>query len=206
MGLSYEVYAVLVRSSISENPPSGRTVLLPASDQIAQTIWMPTQGFQSFTLWFGPAKGPARGLSIELREIRYDGETPLLYRFLVAPGQITAGPRTFRFSPVRDPAAKYFRIELRETGVEGEAVTVVANRESTYGGGALYVSGREQWGDLAFSTMADVATLYGNVRHALKRQIPGFASLYVLLSLFAIYNWAFATFIYYMVFAEEEEF
>jgi len=77
----------------------------------------------------------------------------------------------------------------------GAGIGLVANREDSYTEGALFVAGREQWGDLVFRTVAARPTVYSHFRHFSRHRQPLAASPWFLPTLLLVYDLALVTFV-----------
>jgi len=162
------MFAVIRQSGVPDNPPAARPLLLSTSHRVVQTFVMTADGFDGFTIWFGPDRG-ASAVLIELGEIRADATRILVGRFVVPAGATTAR-HIVRLSPIAHSAGKTFWLDIRSVDDRTRAPSLVSNRDNTYTSGTLRVDGREQWGDLAFSTTAESASPLGRLRRQIRER------------------------------------
>jgi hypothetical protein len=108
------------------------------------------------------------------------------------------------FTPIDDSKGKEYQLDVSAPGVSrGHGIALRATRDQAYRGGVLAVEGKEQWGDLVFSTHATRGTLFPTIEYLLRDKPAWMRSRLLLGALIVLYNWALATFTWYMLFVED---
>ena len=106
---------------------------------------------------------------------------------------------------VDSSAGELFRLDLAmPQAPHGQGLRFEAGGP-TYFEGKMEIGGRQEWGDLKFRTMADRTTVYRHFRHLKRSWPPVLQSGAVSILVLAIVNWAMATMLYYLVFAEDRK-
>ncbi|MBE3099108.1 MAG: hypothetical protein IMZ44_18490, partial [Planctomycetes bacterium] len=150
-----ELFATSAAPSGPANTPPGATRPIALDQRVCQEIGMTVDGFRGVSVRFAPSPRPSTVLA-ELREVTPAGELPIV-RLTDVPIPPEGGPAWVRFAPITQSAGRRYRLDLSPSqspaGVPaGQAPSVLVSRQNWYTGGRLMVGGREQWGDLVFTT------------------------------------------------------
>jgi hypothetical protein len=183
---------------------------------LTQTFGVEAAGLSSITVELRPFGDHVSGDAIftltELPGSTSDGDAPASAqeRVVAVVGRqardvVTSDRFEIAFAPQEDSNGRHYRLRIEVPDAPaGQGLGAWATREQAYLGGVLTFAGKEQWGDLVFETRAERATLYRRVEHML-REAPGWiASPWLLGTLLVLYNWALATFTWYMLFVEDD--
>jgi hypothetical protein len=210
MLLAWEVYAIFLAQygTPSVKPARSRFWVgeIAGGVSVSQTFTLEAAGFNRIVIRARPYGRAASGqIVFELREMAPGGER-LLYRVAKPATTVTAsGTYTVRFSPIQESAHRSYRFVVTAPRARpGEGIALLANNEESYPLGALFVGDREQWGDLVFEAGASRATIFTGVEYLLRDKSPLLRSRWLLAAVFALYNWALMTFLYFMAFAGDE--
>jgi hypothetical protein len=131
----------------------------------------------------------------ELFELTGDpAEARPLFRQVLDVRGVTAGRSyTWRFQPIDGSRGRRYLVEIGLPGTSfGRGISLLATRDEHYAQGRFWFDGREQWGDLVFSTGASRATSFSRFEHALRDKPAWLRSRWTLGALLALYNLALA--------------
>jgi hypothetical protein len=175
-----------------------------AGETVSQTFVSESDGLAGFTVWMRP--DGAGEFATEVRcELSWGEGTDFVPVYRWTEWVRIAGPtaHTFRFPLVERSGGRTFRVDLRRLRPVAGQLGLEASLDDAARPGALYVDGREQWGDLRFK--ARLASRY----RTFLVQAHGMPDLLrrsgVHLSLLALCNWALMTFAYYVVVEESSD-
>lgn len=206
---SYQAYAVFARRSgeTSHVPPSRLTLLTPeiaGKVHLEQTFVMHADGLEAIDVFAHPAApgaGELRGM-VEL-ELRVEGLEGTVVRASVPAATVVAGPYYRWHLPKLDRSAgrvMTLQIALPD-GSPGQGLRFERAPPPAYPSGRLYVSGREQWGDLAFRTRAARARIIDTLGEHRRRAPRLLQSDAFWIGSLVVLNWALGTLIYFLGFA-----
>jgi hypothetical protein len=183
---------------------------------VAQTFGVQAGGFSGITVRARPFAGAVEGDVVftvtDIGEVQKQGGvlgqgTSRAIARVTTPASTVVARDTFRvdFAPVERSGGRQYRLEIAAPAVPaGKGLGLHATRDQGYLGGVLTVGGRELWSDLAFEVHADRATLFRRVEYMLRDKPLWVRSRWTLGTLIVLYNWALATFTWYMLFVEDE--
>lgn len=163
---------------------------------VRQSFQMKAGGLDAITIHARPAGGPTEGQAVvQLSELTSDESAPqLLFRDARSAASIVTLPTyTWRFQPIDASRDKRYMIEISlPLTPAGRGLSLLATRDEHYPAGRFWFDGREQWGDLVFSTDAARATSFRRFEHALRDKPAWLRSRWTLGALFVLYNVALA--------------
>ena len=208
--LAWEIYAIFLAEygTPHSKPSRAQFMATEVAGEVAvsQTMTLLAAGFDAVVVHARPyGKRVSGEVVFELRELAPGGARPVFRTARPAAEVAASDSYTVRFAPIEQ--SEYRQYSLRITAPDarpGEGITLLASREDAYPQGASFVGSREQWGDLVFETSASRATIFSGVEHLLRDKSPLLRSRWVLAGVFALFNWALLTFLYFMAFAADE--
>jgi hypothetical protein len=209
--LAWEVYAIFLAEygTPYSKPAHARFMATEVAGEVAvsQTMALLAAGFDAVVVHARPYGKKVSGeVVFELTELAQGGGRPVFRTARPAAEVAASDSYTVRFAPIEQ--SEYRQYSLRITAPDaapGEGITLLASREDAYPQGALFIGGREQWGDLVFETSASRSTIFSGVEYLLRSKPPFLRSRWVLGGVFALFNWALLTFLYSMAFAADEQ-
>ena len=207
--IGYQVYALFMEQhgAPSAHVFSGRVttpeVVGPTS--AGQMFRLEADGFDSVTIHAARAgERVAPTIFFKLFEVLPDesGQPGLERLIFRAPRHgidvVARGLFTVRFPQIEQSAGRLYRFEVTVPNANpGGGIVLQATRDNVYRAGAFIIDGREQWGDLMFSTSAGHATAFARLR----RQFGSSFFNWVLFAVLALQTAALATLAYYLMFA-----
>ena len=209
--LAWEVYAIFLAQygTPYSRTAHARFMTTEVAGEVAvsQTMTLLAAGFDAVVVHARPyGKRVSGEVVFELRELAPGGARPV-FRTARPAAEVTASDScTVRFAPIEESDHRSYSFQITAPAARpGEGIALLASREDAYPEGASYVGSREQWGDLVFETSASRATIFSGVEHLLRDKSPLLRSRWVLAGIFALFNWALLTFLYFMAFAADEQ-
>ncbi len=210
--LGYEAYAAFFkRSGVPANRrASARYQVgeIAGETRVSQTLTLWAAGFERVVLFPAPFSDVARGeVVFELKELvqlnaMQSTERPIFRLVRPAEEVLQASAFALDLPPIEGSRGRRYRIEVRmPTARAGEGITLLATKEEGYPPGALFVNGREQWGDLVFETSATGATAFGQLELTLADQPPLLRSRWGLGLVLLVYNLALVVFVRQLLFS-----
>lgn len=209
---AYEGYAVFVQEggTTSHLPPARELHLTREVNQTAsleQTFVMHAEGFQGIEVVARasdqPPIGPLDAVVWQLEYNSGDRYVPIA-RMRIDASAIALGGFTRIATPRVDytgGASLKLTLSMPEAP-PGHGLRFEAGGP-TYVQGNMTISGREEWGDLKFRTVAQRTTVFRHIQH-LRPGLPPLlqTDVFWVTALIAI-NWALATIVYYLAFASD---
>jgi hypothetical protein len=206
---SYEAYALFVRESgptVNEPRELHLTREVNAETPLAQTFVMHADTLNGVEVFARGSDKPATGpLNVTIsRKIGEEWAPLARASFDASLLDLSSRGSVIVMTPVvGDSGGSSFRVELvMPQTPRGQGLRFQAGGP-TYEQGSMEMGGRPEWGDLRFRTRAERTTVFRNMRHY-KREAPAIlrydAVWFVLL---IVVNWAVATAIYFLAFAED---
>jgi len=192
-GQAWAVFVAEIGAQVSR--PAGETTLageVAGERTVSQTFRVTEAGLAGITVHARSWSGAATGLvTFELVDetsgASYARTSRPVDAVLASGGFTVPLPRLGAFARRR-----YRLVVAMPVAPPGAGIGLVANRESRYADGALFVNGREQWGDLVFRTVAARPTVASNVDDFLRRRQPLVASVWFPAVLLLVYDLALA--------------
>jgi hypothetical protein len=183
---------------------------------VAQTFGVQAGGFSGVTIEARPFAGTVDGDVVftvtDVGEVQLQGgvlghgPSREIAR-VTAQASAVVADRTYRvgFPPVEPSGGRQYRLDIAAPAVPaGKGIGLHATRDQGYLGGVLTVGGQEQWSDLVFEVHAERSTVFRRVEYLLRDKPAWLRSRWTLGTLIVLYNWALATFTWYMLFVEDE--
>ena len=208
--LAWEVYAIFLAhyGTPYSKPAQAQSMAAEVAGEVvvSQTMVLLAAGFDGVVVHAKPYGKTVNGVVVfELWELA-PGNIRAVFRTVKPAAEVAAsGSYTIRFPPIEESAHRTYSLRISAPGAKpGEGITLLASREDAYPQGALFIGSREQWGDLVFATSASRATIFSGVEHLLRNKPPLLRSRWVLGGVFALFNWALLTFLYFMAFAADD--
>jgi hypothetical protein len=211
--VAYEGYAFFIKTSgearnIATAADRHLTGEVAGEAALVQGFVTHADGFDGVDVW-GHASGarvPQADVVFEITEESASPGVPdpLVARVSVPAAQVVgAQPFHVAIPRVDGSAGHHYKLNISAPrAVRGDGVRFEASGPA-YPEGTLTLGGREEWGDLQFQTTAERTTIYRNVRH-LRQSAPGvLRSDVFLVAMFLLFNWALATLLYELAFANE---
>ena len=209
--LSFQVYVIFLQPHGTpdtlgyETRPTGEVA---GAVTLRQSLELDANGFDAITIYPRlPSEATQGQVVFELFELSGDPEMaqPIFRTVREATEVAAAGTYTWRFNPIDSSRDKRYLLEvsLPQTPF-GRGLSLLATRDEHYRDGRLLLDGKQQWGDLVFSTGARRATSFRRFEHALRNRPAWLRSRLTLGALFAIYNLALAAILWTILTAPVE--
>ncbi len=207
--LGYEGHILFFKESgvPANSRRSGRYAVgeIAGETRVSQTLRLGARGFNRVVVHPRAAGDRAAGqIVFELRElIRFGPERPVFRLIRPAEDVLRESSFVWDFPPIDISSGRRYRLEIRSPIARpGEGITLLATREEGYPEGALFLDGREQWGDLVFETSASGGTAFGNLELTLANQPVALRSRWLLGLALVIYNVALVVFLRHLLFPD----
>jgi hypothetical protein len=177
--LAWQAWALLVGEfGMPESRESGDTYWVEVSGgtEVSQTVSVDALTFSRFVLVGKPQGQTAHPVHVTVEGIRTGIKLSLSLTMSTADAG-RDGRLELSFPPIRPAAYSnwLYRFTVKVPAARpGSGLALLANRHDSYPDGALFVDGREQWGDLVFRTGSSRARVLGNVK-ALLQGAPAIA-------------------------------
>lgn len=212
--LLFQIYVIFWQSHGTPATTAGprRVVGEVAGAVVArQTFEMEANGLDAITIFLAPGSSAAQGQVVfELAEV--SGEPPVeqaLFRATRDAREVVGrGRYTWRFDPVEDSRGRRFALTLAMPNApygQGLGLRPESTRLERYTDGSFRHDGRDQWGDLVFTTGATRATSFRRFEHALRDSPWWLRSRITLAGLFLLYNAALFTIFWTILTAPPED-
>jgi hypothetical protein len=189
-----ELYAVFVQQQGVPRSTLGRRRFLAGEVAgavvVSQTLRMDAPGFHRIRVYAQPFSQPVSGdVIFTLKEIARDGERELYRLVRPAASVVRGGSFDVDFPAIAASEGRRYRLEVRAPNAPaGRGIGLWATNEERHAGGALFIDGKEQWGDLAFDAFAASSTAYDYVDRALRGKPWPLSARPFLGAVFVAYN------------------
>jgi hypothetical protein len=146
------------------SPASGQAYQIPLApgSEIAQTVIIPWHNFGRVRLHVVVQGRPSGGVQVSIDRLGQRDDVvvdrDLRQAQAMVRGLASEADLDLTFPPIRDSAGQRYRLRARVALMVDGTLALVANRDNTYLLGSLYVSGRQEPGDLVFDAYSSTAT------------------------------------------------
>jgi len=157
---------------------------------VSQTLRMDAPGFHRIRIFAQPFSKTVSGdVVFTLKEISGGGEREL-YRLIRPAATVVRGDAfDVDFPPIAQSEGRRYRLDVRAPNAPaGRGIGLWATNEERHAGGALFVHGKEQWGDLAFDTYAASSTAYDYIDRPVRGKPWPLSTRWFLGVVFITYN------------------
>lgn len=166
---------------------------ITSKTEIAQTFNAPWNNFSRVRLRFAVDGQPSGTLNVAIDRVA-PKTGAVLNRELRS---VQIGSRRLRndqdvdliFPAIPDSGGQRYRLRVSAPDVRSGTLALWANHDDTYESGALYIDGREQWGDLVFSAWSTASTTAQVIKMAMSGRPWPFSSpatFWILLVIFCL--------------------
>lgn len=161
---------------------------------VSQTLWLDAPGFHRIRIYAEPFSESVTGdVVFTLKEVTPHAEREL-YR-IVRPAAAVVQDDAFDidFPALAQSEGRRYRIDVRAPNTPvGHGVGLWATNGERHAGGALFIDGKEQWGDLAFDAFAASSRAFDYLDRPLHDKPWPVSARWFLGAVFVAYNVALA--------------
>jgi hypothetical protein len=201
--LGVQLYAVFGQQQGVPHATLGRRRFLAGEVSggavVSQTLRMDAPGFHRLRIYPQPVGESVSGdVVFVLREVP---EERILYRIIrPAATVVRRGSFDIDFPAIAQSDGRRYRIEMRAPNAPaGRGIGLWATNDERHAGGALFIDGREHWGDLAFDAFAASSTAYDYLDRPLRDKPWPLSTRWFLGAVFVTYNVGLAAFLWLLI-------